>query len=826
MTQAHEGLPNAQLFNNLGDDRYLKLDGSNANSNINIGSYDFTTSGALNTDTYNANDGTNLFEWDSTNNLLKFLRNITLENGEYITNATDGHIRLVGVGGTYNQWIDFDLSSQWFGCDITTSLGNLRFSASPLIGDDVDFIFGSASDVRLRWTTSGNDHLQLTIPVGTSAQSGNWVIATKGGDYGHPVNSNPTIYLHSATGPETATDEWISFQHNQIDAKIETGTGDLILEPAGSVVINTLNTNTYNAHDGTNLFEWDSANNRIKFFKDIYATAKDITFTGIGSFGTLHVAGQGVINYSGLFQQHLYLKGMNGTTPPTSYRGGSLSFYKDKDNIAGYVYANSNGDLVFDTTPQATHIDTGNARINFETGDITGAAITGTSLTDGTLSISGGEISSANALNLKLSNDNDDYLVIRTVNNAPEITTAGNSQLKINSDYGRVISDADWSFDPDNIRETYFPSIYNKRIGLFRGHKTSATGTYESEMGLAFATVGNAATRYLYGFFGYTIADATHDSNHIDLAGGLGSAYLPAGYTGTTTQVIGLWGYSTIYGGTATNAIGVKGGVLVDDATATNVYLFKGDRVITNYPTIRNAYGLYIPNINFGSNLNYAIYSEGGDVELTDGNLTTTGTGSFGSALIGDGGTTNYTEIKDDGEINLHGTARVLRDLWIDVSGIKAPGAKPATEVSHGNLETAAWQFSNEGVEANQESVSWRIAPPYDMDRTEGVKIRVGWSSASTGNVKWQLEYRWLSEDEDTTQGAEETLTVVDAASTTANGLVVTDITGINAPSATDASIIFRLTRLSADAQDTISDTVELHGICFNYVSDKLGEAI
>jgi len=75
------------------------------------------------------------------------------------------------------------------------------------------------------------------------------------------------------------------------------------------------------------------------------------------------------------------------------------------------------------------------------------------------------------------------------------------------------------------------------------------------------------------------------------------------------------------------------------------------------------------------------------------------------------------------------------------------------------------------------------------------------------------------------TQDGEETLTVVDAASSTANGLVVTTIEGIDAPSDTDATIMFKLTRLSADGEDTISDTVELHGVCFNYVSDKLGAA-
>jgi len=178
------------------------------------------------------------------------------------------------------------------------------------------------------------------------------------------------------------------------------------------------------------------------------------------------------------------------------------------------------------------------------------------------------------------------------------------------------------------------------------------------------------------------------------------------------------------------------------------------------------------------------------------------------------------------GTVTLTGTARVIRDLWIDAAGIKAPGAKPATEVSFGTLETMAWEFSNEGVEANQESVSWRIAIPYDLDRTEGVIVRLGWSSASAGNCKWQLKYRWFSEDEDMTQDGEETLTAVDVASSTANGLVVTTIEGIDAPSDTDATIMFKLTRLSADGEDTISDTVELHGICFNYTSDKLGAAM
>ncbi|MHA1308892.1 MAG: hypothetical protein ACTSQN_16565, partial [Candidatus Heimdallarchaeota archaeon] len=104
------------------------------------------------------------------------------------------------------------------------------------------------------------------------------------------------------------------------------------------------------------------------------------------------------------------------------------------------------------------------------------------------------------------------------------------------------------------------------------------------------------------------------------------------------------------------------------------------------------------------------------------------------------GNSTNYVDISDTGVLTLKGAARIIKDLWIDAAGIKAPGAKPATEISQGNLETSAWQFDDQAVEANQESVSWRIAPAYDMDRSEEITIRIGWSSASTGNVKWQLE--------------------------------------------------------------------------------------
>ena len=166
----------------------------------------------------------------------------------------------------------------------------------------------------------------------------------------------------------------------------------------------------------------------------------------------------------------------------------------------------------------------------------------------------------------------------------------------------------------------------------------------------------------------------------------------------------------------------------------------------------------------------------------------------------------------------------IKKEIWLNAAGLKAPGAKPATEVDHG-LGTA-WQFTD-AIEANQESISGRIKTPIDINRGVSLKGSIGWSAdgISPGDCKWQVEYVWTAINEDTTASAQETLTGVSAASATSNGLVVTEIDGIDLPSTTDACLTFKITRLSADAEDTISDTVELTGVCLRYTSTELGVA-
>ena len=170
------------------------------------------------------------------------------------------------------------------------------------------------------------------------------------------------------------------------------------------------------------------------------------------------------------------------------------------------------------------------------------------------------------------------------------------------------------------------------------------------------------------------------------------------------------------------------------------------------------------------------------------------------------------------------GTARTLNALWMDAQSIRAPQTNPAELISHGTLETPAFQFAD-AIEANQESVTFNMRVPNRMDRTTASTISTGWSAdgSSPGNCRWQLEYLWTAPGEDTGAGAQETLAVTGTAVVVADGMVLTTFVGIDLLSATDICIHCRITRLSADGLDTISDTVELHGVCLGWTSNKLG---
>ncbi len=274
-------------------------------------------------------------------------------------------------------------------------------------------------------------------------------------------------------------------------------------------------------------------------------------------------------------------------------------------------------------------------------------------------------------------------------------------------------------------------------------------------------------------------------------------------------------------------------GYLIGASSATDNAITRFDG--TTGEIFQNS-GVIIDNSNNISGINTLTASNlaGTLTTAAQGNITSLGKltslevnelKSYAASQLGDGGTTNYVNFATDGEINLHGTARVTVDNYITASGVKAPGAKPATFIEHGIC--GAWQFADAGA-GNEESISGTLKLPTQMDKTVAPILKIGWSAngVSPGNCEWQLEYVYRSPNEATDAAAQETLTATGTASATSNGLMITVFTGMDLPSGTDQAMFYKITRLSDGGNDTIVDTVELRGLLFTHTRNTLGTAL
>ncbi len=238
-----------------------------------------------------------------------------------------------------------------------------------------------------------------------------------------------------------------------------------------------------------------------------------------------------------------------------------------------------------------------------------------------------------------------------------------------------------------------------------------------------------------------------------------------------------------------------------------------------------------VPMRFYASEFNFKNGSVGINTTIPATKLQVVGTSRFGDQA------TNFTALSATGILTMVGTAKVTNSVWVYAGGIKAPGSKPATAIAHGALETPAWQFADEAVQANEQTISFPMQVSNRMDRSVAPTISIGWSTTTTDDggdseqVEWQLEYLWRSPDEATNAAAQETLYITSTASEVAEGEVVATFTGIDVPSATDVCIYCRVKRLSSATanggaeSDTIADDVELHGVCLTFTSNKLGKA-
>jgi hypothetical protein len=91
-------------------------------------------------------------------------------------------------------------------------------------------------------------------------------------DFDHDTASaNPTIFIHSATDPDTVNTQWLSFTHDQVDAQIKTGLGNITLTPAtgGYVCLTSIKTDT--GHPATaveGMIEINTFDNKVYLYAD------------------------------------------------------------------------------------------------------------------------------------------------------------------------------------------------------------------------------------------------------------------------------------------------------------------------------------------------------------------------------------------------------------------------------------------------------------------------------------------------------------------------------------------------------------------------------
>ena len=217
----------------------------------------------------------------------------------------------------------------------------------------------------------------------------------------------------------------------------------------------------------------------------------------------------------------------------------------------------------------------------------------------------------------------------------------------------------------------------------------------------------------------------------------------------------------------------------VDDATGT----------WTNNPAI-TTYGLYIDDAPTGYGTNhthYAMYSAGGDWYIADG------------------------------EVTLHGTARVKRHIRVSAPSWKGGSTAPG-ENFVGILPTLAFDKTSD------DSAHYSLICPFRMTAGSTIDVIVDWTyegAQDNGTVCWALEYINLATGESVV-GDTATISKTSGEDNTIETLVRTTLnTGITGAVAHDVIGL----RLYRDASaDTLNRDAELVQVHFEFTMDKLGK--
>ena len=195
-----------------------------------------------------------LQEWSSSDGVT--YGNVSPDGGAYFTtietneidansiSSDNGVIVLGGKNLTNNENLTFDFESAANDVNLSSTSGAddlvMVAGLDQKFQDGGELKFGTGTDAGFQLSTAGNDHLVLGVAVGTSAQSGYFFIteyADRDTSWGQPTRADPVLRIQGSDATDTS--DYIEVHHNQTNAVIDVGNGNLQLS-ADLVAKNTI----------------------------------------------------------------------------------------------------------------------------------------------------------------------------------------------------------------------------------------------------------------------------------------------------------------------------------------------------------------------------------------------------------------------------------------------------------------------------------------------------------------------------------------------------------------------------------------------------------
>jgi len=183
----------------------------------------------------------------------------------------------------------------------------------------------------------------------------------------------------------------------------------------------------------------------------------------------------------------------------------------------------------------------------------------------------------------------------------------------------------------------------------------------------------------------------------------------------------------------------------------------------------------------------------------------------------------DYASFDLDGQLLLHGAARIRRHLIADPKRFKIPATNYPGESYEGLFYTLDFDKSTEESAYLVEHIPYRWDPSTDME------VMVSWfhDSVDSGAVVWGLEYKAVSSG-DSIAGSGTVITQASGGNHAPGVEIRTVFTEkiLHSNIAPDDDIAIRFFRKSGDGADTLNEDARVINVHIVYIENTLGRAI